>query len=132
MKKFLTILGLLLLVIAGTVLVHTLILNANQKKVLAEKQDDCREKGAVFYRQFKITEPSSPNAKWDTPEYHYNTRLNTCLISWQLVSNIGGYLFKEARVSDILLNKNIITYSDPQDDSTWGEYIQKKNLLMSE
>jgi hypothetical protein len=52
--------------------------NANDVNLVALKSA-CATDGANYFKNYQL-ENGSPSVVWQTPEYHYDTKLNTCLV----------------------------------------------------
>lgn len=81
-------------------------MSQEKKLELAEK---CSKAGREFYDQFRKNN-FNPDYMWDEPEYHYNSRFNTCLIWVRYITfgtdNLPSYQYNE--VIDIFSNKTIL------------------------
>lgn len=96
---------------------------------------ECFKKGEYFFenepnfQRFK-EEFSTKNTSWGIPEYNFNDKLKTCLMSWEATTNIGGVEFKRGGVIDVISNKTILkSDSNPMN---YDSYVLTKNALMSE
>ena len=97
-------------------------------------QAQCATQGQAFFLKFRASADTGIETTWQPPEYHFNTRLQTCLMAWQDGGLVGSDNQKidieSGGVIDILENKEIL--GDVNVHGGWEEYIQKKNVLMSE
>lgn len=129
------------------------------KEKLFELSERCSNAGRLYFRDFvRETNASGFSVKsqysWDDPEYHYNSRLNTCLIHIRYIefdkynSAVSTHY---NQVVDIFSNKTIlrgwfmrdvsdkngtketiIDMSDGTPNYTSIEYYRQKNKLFSE
>ena len=120
---------------------------ANQAlgKASSDEKRQCASDGAIFFAQFKNQQLKSAQELHETetvddPQYHYNTSMQTCLIS--LSYTMFGYaganddIFVN-QIRDVYSNKIIIT-------GTWSlngtfqvnlkqpEYTQQSKVLMTQ
>jgi hypothetical protein len=119
-------------------------LSQKEKLELAEK---CSKAGKTYFNDF-ITRNLPEGFLWDEPEYHYNTKLNTCLIHIRYVSP-GKPSSHRNQVIDIFANKPILygwferdsdkntetlseIVSDNAPNYTSIEYFKRKDKLFSE
>jgi hypothetical protein len=123
-------------------------LSPEKKLELAEK---CSKAGKEYFNDYWRSN-NSEGYRWDDPEYHYNSRLNTCLIHirYVLIESYDTKLsFHYNQVMDIFSNKAIIygwferdigkktetlidTPSSSVPNFTSTEYIKEKDKLFSE
>ncbi|MFA6515250.1 MAG: hypothetical protein WCT42_03225 [Candidatus Paceibacterota bacterium] len=67
---------------------------------------------------------------WNPPMFHYNKKLQTCLMSWEITNTIVGVEFKHGGVIDVLSNKVILkSESNPMN---YDSYIPQRDVLMNE
>lgn len=111
-----------------------LVSEAKQEKEKIELDFNCFRGGQDFF----FYEPSFQDFKkkfgdskvWATPEYHFNTRLQTCLMSWEATSDVIGVEFKYGGVIDVISNKTILkSDSNPMN---YDSYTPERDVLMSE
>ena len=86
-------------------------LKKENQKLLQEKKLELSEKcsltGKIYFDDF-IRRNLPEGFLWDEPEYHYSTKLNTCLIHIRYVSQ-GPYIFSHRnQIIDIFANKPIL------------------------
>ena len=122
-------------------------LSPEKKLELAEK---CSKAGKEFFDQYTKNN-YDPQNRWDEPEYHYNSRLNTCLIHIRFITltDKTAYTFQYNQVIDIFSNKPILygwfdrdvekntesllgTMQKEVPNYTSTEYFKQKNKLFSE
>ncbi len=120
-------------------------LNPEKKLELAEK---CSKAGKAFFTEY-ISTKLPEGFLWDEPEYHYSSKLNTCLIHIRYVSLSPKHSIHRNQVIDIFANKHILygwfnrdtekqieTLSDSMNgDSpnyTSNEYFIQKDKLFKE
>jgi hypothetical protein len=60
----------------------------NKQRILLADQEKCATDGAAYYRSFYST-TNLPGYTWDTPEYHYDSKLNTCLAYIRFIFQYG-------------------------------------------
>jgi hypothetical protein len=119
-------------------------LSPEKKLELAEK---CSKAGKTYFNDF-IARDLPEGFLWDEPEYHYNTKLNTCLIHIRYVS-LGQPSSHRNQVIDIFANRPILygwferdtdkktetlseIVSDNAPNYTSIEYFKRKDKLFSE
>jgi hypothetical protein len=119
-------------------------LSPEKKLELAEK---CSKAGKAFFDDF-IARNLPEGYLWDEPEYHYSSRLNTCLIHIRYVSP-GTTSSHRNQVIDIFANKPLIygwferdnvkkteTLTEPLNTDVPNyksvEYFKQKDKLFSE
>lgn len=119
-------------------------LSQKEKLELAEKYSKA---GKTYFNDF-IARNLPEGFLWDEPEYHYNTKLNTCLIHIRYVSP-GKPSSHRNQVIDIFANKPILygwferdsekktetpseIVSDNAPNYTSIEYFKRKDKLFSE
>ncbi len=102
----------------------------------ASLQTQCANHGKYVFQKFQEGQDrvnSSVDTTWQVPEYHFNTRLDTCLLSWQTSSVVRGIKFKEGAVVDIqdiyAINELL---RDVDSHGRWEEYVKQKDVLMRE
>jgi len=119
-------------------------LSQEKKLELAEK---CSKAGKTYFDDF-ITRNLPEGFLWDEPEYHYSSKLNTCLIHIRYVRP-GKPSSHRNQVIDIFANKHILygwfeRDTDKKTESlsevvsldapnyTSTEYFKRKGQLFSE
>jgi hypothetical protein len=119
-------------------------LSQKEKLELAEK---CSKAGKTYFNDF-IAKNLPEGFFWDEPEYHYSTKLNTCLIHIRYVQP-GLPSLHRNQVIDIFANKPILygwferdsekktetpskMVSDDVPNYTSIEYFKRKDKLFSE
>ena len=128
--------------------------NPKSKEMSAEKRLELAEKCSKAGREFikgYFARNNQEGCLWDEPEYHYNSRLNTCLIHIRYLYMLPNSMLSlhYNQVIDIFANKPIL-YGYFQRDSekntetllesatgdapnyTSIEYFKQKNKLFSE
>ena len=81
-------------------------LTREKKLELAEK---CSKAGKEYFDEFvKETNYPGNNYLWDDPEYHYSSRLNTCLIHIRYVGLGLAQSSQRNQVIDIFSNKRVL------------------------
>ena len=128
-------------------------LEQKQQRLL-EASRKCNEDASSYYDRFYIANnDTSEHYTWDKPEFHFNGRLNTCLIATRYISFSK---FESARsqhynqVDDVYGNKTILygwfsrdVSTDPWQEKTMdvmdntpnytsNQYLQEKSKLFSE
>jgi hypothetical protein len=100
-----------------------------------EQEVKCAEKaGDFFYKDqsfqdFK-NEVTDSYTIWNPPMFHYNKRLQTCLMSWEITNTIVNVEFKHGGVIDVLSNKVILkSESNPMN---YDSYITQRDVLINE
>src|ERR1035437_7764385 len=53
-------------------------------------QSQCATQGQEFFQKFRASADTGIETTWQPPEYHFNTRLQTCLMAWQDGGPVGG------------------------------------------
>ena len=121
-------------------------MSAEKRLELAEK---CSKAGREFLKDY-IARNKQEGYLWDEPEYHYNSRLNACLVHIRYVEVIPSSTklsFHRNQVVDIFANKTIIygwfernpetetlleTLQSDIPNYTSTEYFKQKDKLFSE
>ncbi len=110
-----------------------------QKVELQEKQtelaSECSKKAENFYLnepsfQYFRKVTSDSNTVWTPPEYHFNTRLQTCLLAWEKTTTLGGAGLKTGGVIDVVSNKTVL--KSDSNPLNYDSYVSERNILMSE
>jgi hypothetical protein len=108
------------------------------QNLLAQEKQKCSEDGGKFFQQFyannQNTDPSS-KVTWSTPKYHFDTRLQACLMFWETTSvstlSDGSILtMPESGVIDVNSSITILSSTNNLHDN--NKYLQQKDILMSE
>lgn len=118
-------------------------LSPEKKLEFAEK---CSKVGKEYFDSYIAS--NLPNGfLWDEPEYHYSSRLNSCLVHIRYVGNAGDSYIHKNQVIDVFANKVLLrghferdknnseTLSTTHDDVpnfTSTEYFKRKDELFSE
>jgi hypothetical protein len=122
-------------------------LSPEKKLEFAEK---CSKSGKVYFNSYIAT--NLPDGYlYDEPEYHYSSRLNTCLVHIRFVYSAadGEHSFHSNQVIDIFANKVLLQghftrdnklKTEKLDDDTFNdapnftstEYFKQKDILFSE
>ena len=129
------------------------------KEKLFDLSERCSNAGKLFFQDFvrqtnSIGRSVKSDYLWDDPEYHYNSRLNTCLIHIRYVEGDKygiSITYHYNQVIDIFSNKTILrgwftrdtsdknatketilTTVDEAPNYTSAEYFKQKNKLFSE
>lgn len=145
MKKIISIIGLILFVhIVSCDYFKSQEISQEKKFELAQK---CSKAGMEYFKSYYIPE----GYLWDEPEYHYNSRLNKCLINIRYIKleTKSSLSLQCNQVIDIFENRPIIygwferdaekhteTLKDPPrkdiHNYTSVEYFKRKHKLFSE
>lgn len=132
---------LLLVIIVSFILFNYIKQKQQERLIISEKLQKleldikCAEEGKDFFfndKSFQIVKNQITYSytKWSLPEYHYNKKLQTCLISWEITNDVLGTAFKYGGVIDILSNKTIL--KSDSNPINYDSYLPVKDVLMSE
>src|ERR1035437_31871 len=88
-----------------------------------ESQSQCVTQGQDFFLKFRASAGTNLDTSWSAPEYHFSTRLQTCLLAWQYetvmslnASSIDKYRFRYGGVIDVLTKQKILAVDDWHND----------------
>jgi hypothetical protein len=139
---------------------NTTIQTTEEKQQILANQVQCSKDGSAYNLNFWHSTDNSNTVGnkyvWDTPEYHYNSKLNTCLlyeryIQYDKFSNSLSYQYDQ--IIDVYSNKTILTGFFTRDVSvtpfkedvgyfgnssngvpnyTSDEFYRQKNLLFNQ
>lgn len=93
----------------------------------------CNNDGQKFFYNYKI-DKASFNLKFGEPTYHFNGKLNKCLISVDYMGSthesLGQtvYDISHAEVVDIYSNETLISTENPKEDT---QFQQEKQSFMN-
>jgi len=102
-----------------------------------ELSEKCAKVGREYFKQF-VAETNATayqmktSYSWDDPEFHYNKRLNTCLIHIRYIEREPypiHYTTHYNQVVDVFSNKTILRgfFSRDKEDDSWKENILDMN-----
>jgi len=124
-------------------------------KELLEMAEKCNTAGRTYFKEFQVSSnPPGSNYVWDEPEYHYNKRLNSCLIHFRFFElatppfDDNSFSSQYNQTVDLFANKTILrswffrymknhteelmASIDDAPNYTSTEYFKRKDKLFSE
>jgi hypothetical protein len=125
-------------------------IKANERERTLEASRCCKEDGAKFAADF-TKEADQKDALWDTPEFHFSKKLNSCLVHvryvmhvykglsdhynelWDVYSNrviFYGYFSRDTSVNP--WREELLMPLGTQPNYTSHQYFEKKAQLFSE
>lgn len=152
MKRIISTIGILSLFLLGGC---DYLKNEKTEKLSPEKKlelaEKCSQAGKAYFQDFLRTGLPANNF-WDEPEYHYSTKLNTCLIHFRYIEmgSVGMPSSQRNQVVDVYSNRHILHgwfERDPKNHTetltedplhpevknyTSQEYFKQKDKLFSE